>query len=184
MSIILGGAAADPNALSVGEETIPRLITTAAQALLSGQMRLTYFTAAKTELVSQVQLLSGGIAAGATPTLCRAGIYSVAANGDLTLAGSIANDTTLFSAASTTYTRSLSASFTKQAGQRYAFGILVVSAAAMPNIPCSAGNNAAAAWSVAPKLVGRVDSLTDLPASVTAAGVGATGQAFYSTVLP
>ncbi|MCE5291592.1 MAG: hypothetical protein LLG14_20465 [Nocardiaceae bacterium] len=169
--------------LTTGQETIPRI--EAPQVGLtwsSGSLRLSYFTARKSETETTVIVYTGQTAAGATPTLCRVGLYSVAANGDLTLVGSIANDTTLFAAASTKYTRSLSSSVALVAGNRYALGLLVVTSAAMPSfigggLPFSASLDAPA---VAASLSGQ----TDLPSSITAASLGNSGALPYMVLTP
>lgn len=153
-------------------------ISTAAGASGTDQLMLTYFTAARTETIGTLTVVTGTTAAGATPTLCRMGIYSVAANGDLTLVASTANDTALFAATSTSYAKALSASVGLTAGDRYAVGVLVVSAAAIPTFVGHLGATASAATAltslVTPRRLGRVLSQTSLPSSVSAGSVSAT----------
>ncbi len=185
---LLGSApsASDANLLTAGEETIPRDLavqnglTTATQTL-----RLTYFMARKTETTTQVRVPSGATAAAATPTLCRVGLYSIDAAGAGTLVASIANDTALWAATSTAYTRSWSASYAKTAGQWYALGILVVSGATLPTFP---GNAVAAGVlneaAMAPRLAAALTGQSDLPASFVAGSLTATGQRFYGVILP
>lgn len=171
--------------LASGESTNPRLFEFSGTVASSGVMRLAFFTAERTEAVANVRVACGA-AAGATPTLCRVGVYSVASNGDLTLLSATANDTTLFGTASTWYTRALETSFTKQAGQRYAAGILIVSTATMPNIiGFNAVNSVAPAeLSLPPRLTGQASSLTDIPASITEASLSATKDSPYVALLP
>lgn len=173
------------NNVAVGEETVPRVLTQAANALATTQvLRLTYFTARKTESISQVKMVTGGTAAGATPSLVRIGIYSVAPNGDLTLIASTPTDTALFAAANTAYTKALSAAFTKVEGQRYAVGLLLNTAAAFPTILGAAQQNAVLG-AVAPILNGSVTAQADLPNSVATASVAtSTVGPLYTELLP
>lgn len=178
------------NLLSVGEETWPRLagFSTSQAALASGTIGLSYFTCRKTEVSTQIRVPTGNTVAAATPTLCKIGIYSVAANGDLTLVASIANDTTLFATTFTNYTRSWVAPFTKIAGQRYAVAQIVVSGAARPNfLVVGAALNVAELF-IAPAIGAQLVGQVDLPASITAASLIAptagSATSFYAAVLP
>lgn len=169
--------------LDTGEETMPRTsIAASATAASTGLLRLAYFTARKTETVTQVRMVTGGTAAAPTPTLCRIGVYSVDSSGDLTLVASIPNDTTLFASASTSYTRSFSAPFDKVRGARYAVGILVVSATTVPTI-FGQSVGPGSEYSYPPRITGQVSGLSDLPDTVAAASVGATSVRFYSVLL-
>lgn len=175
----------DPNALETGEATIPRFLASASLTTASGSMRLTYFTATKTETVTSIRLGTTGTAAGATPTLVRFGLYSVAANGDLTLVASTVNDTTIFAAANTWYTKAVSTPYAKTKGQRYAVACLVVTAAAAPllvSAPNMGGSSAESA--LAPRIGAALNSQTDLPASVTSASLATSAQMFYAAVTP
>jgi len=171
--------------LTVGQETVPRFSVAAATgSMVSQSLRLTFFTARTSETVTQVRQWTGTTAAGATPSLCRLGLYSVAANGDIALVASTPNDTTLFAAANTAYTKSFSASYALATGLRYALGILVVSAAAMPSFYSAAAALSATELATAPRLAAAVAAQADLPASVVAASLGLSALAFYSVVLP
>lgn len=170
-------------ALATGEEVLPRPeINSTAISLTSGTMRLSYFTARKTETTTQVRVWSGGTAAAATPTVCRIGLYAIAADGTGTLVASTANDTALFAGITTAYTKSWSASYAKVAGQRYALGVLVVSAQTMPTL---SGHSASLATEmlVAPIMAATVASLSDLPGSVSASPATGSGRP-YAAVLP
>lgn len=176
--------------LTSGEASIARFLAqTASAGTLSNQaLRLTFFTARKTEAITQIRIPSGPTAAAATPTVCRVGIYSVAANGDGTLVQSIANDTTLWAAGNTDYLRSLSGTFNKVAGQRYAMGWLCVTGATAPTIPGflfmgagTPGNNASAR---APRIGGSLSGQSDLPASFTDAGLAVFGVGLYGELVP
>lgn len=175
----------DPDLLTTGEGCFPRDKVVANTVPTGNQsLRLSYFTARKSETITQVRILSGGTAAGATPTLVRVGLYTVAANGDITLVASTANDTTLLASGSTSYTKALQASYAKVAGQRYAVGILVVTGATAPTV-CGGPNFINATESgLAPKLGGLVGSQADLPSSVVAASVSDGAQRPYVVMLP
>lgn len=165
-------AKADAYPLATGEANVPRLNLAAMSQIATQALALTYFTAQKTETINAVKTYSGGTA-GASLTLARIGVYSEAANGDITLVASIANDTTLWTSTNTTYTRSLSASWSKTAGQRYAVGVLAVGTT-MPNFYGINLSNAAVLGNVlggSPRIYGQVASQTDLPSSVSAASI-------------
>ncbi len=165
----------DADAPAVGE-FVPRRerISSNAVGIPSGTLALTYWTADKSEAITTLTAFTGTTAAAATPTLCRMGIYSVADNGDITLVAATPNDTALFAATNTAYAKSLSGTFTKVAGVRYATAFLVVSGATMPTFhgiqfPATGPTNTIVR--VTPPIIGRVTSQTDLPASVAAASV-------------
>ena len=182
------GALVDPTlGLSSGEGSIPRMnVTTSSVATTSGTMRLTYFTARKSETVGNVRVDSGATAAGATPTLCRVGVYEEdPTTGDLTLVGSTANDTALFAAASTQYTKALSATFAKVAGRRYAIGVLVVTGATAPTFLGSLSSTALnLELAAAPRLGALVTGQTDLPSSVVAGSLATPTGLQFAVVKP
>lgn len=164
--------------LTSGEEVLPRLTVASSAALADGTMRLSYFTARKTEAITQMRMGSGNTAAGATPTLARFGVYSEdATTGDLTLLAAIASDTALFAATSTQYTRTLTSTFNKVAGTRYAVGVLMKSGAAFPSIAGVVTTSSSDA-ALAPRLSAALTGQTDLPATVTAASL------VVSTLIP
>lgn len=173
------------NMLTSGVETIPRnSININTLALVASQsLRLTYFTARKSFTSAQVRVPTGNIAAGATPTLIRLGLYSIAADGSATLVASTANDTTLFALQATAYTRSWSTPVSVVQNQRYALGILVVTSATIPNFLGYNGQSASE-MNVAPRLCGALGSQADLPASYADASLTTTAQMFYGVVLP
>jgi len=171
--------------LEVGEETIPRELLNSTSGLSSQQLRLSYFLARKSEITTQVKMFSSTAAAAATPTLVRMGLFTIAANGDGTLVASTVNDTTIFAATNTGYTRSWSDSYAKVAGQFYAFGLLIVSAVTMPTLAgiailaAVAGENA-----LAPRSQGLITGQANLPATFTAASVANTDRRYYGAILP
>lgn len=184
-------AAASPVGSQVGAVSMNReLATVGTTAMTSQLLRLTYFTAPRSFTCTRIQLLGGATAAGATPSLVRAGIYEVSpTTGNLTLVASIANDTTIFAAANTEYTRNLSVAYNVLAGKRLALGMLVVTAAAAPTItgspaPATAIQNVLG-WKNLPAIAGQLAAQADLPASVTHSGLSATnGGLQYAHLLP
>lgn len=171
--------------LTAGQEVYDRMAAVAAIAMSSGSLRLSYFTSRKTETVTQALVESVG-AAGATPTLIRYGLYTVAGNGDLTLVASTPNDTSLLSGANNNYTKSFSASYGLVTGTRYAFGLLVVTAAAAPTVLGNngGGNTTTGHLTRAPRLAAALTGQTDLPSSATSASLTATANRIYGEIMP
>jgi hypothetical protein len=169
-------------AIASGETSVPRLNVGSTAPLLNQKLQLTYWTAARTETINNIGTISGGTAAGATPTYCAMGCYSVASNGNLTLMGACANDTTLFAATFTEYIRAVTTPFQKIQGQRYAFGILVVSAFTMPTIEGYNGTIGKAASP--PILCQALITQSTLPASITSGSLSGTASMFFGEVTP
>jgi hypothetical protein len=109
-------------------------------------------------------------------------LYSVAADGSLTLIGSSANDTAYLSAASTTYTKALSAAVQVYVGQRYAIGPLTVATTTtnVYGLPATPTNE----LSQAPRITGAVTGQADLPSTVASGSVTTSGFAFYFALIP
>lgn len=165
---------APADGLTTGQMVPSReLMNTNTVSHSSGTLALAYFTADKTETINTLTAYTGTVAAAATPTLCRMGIYEIDASGNGTLVASTPNDTTLFAATNIVYAKALSAPFTKTAGQRYATAILVTSGVTMPNfhgpLAVATGPSSTVAQ-LGPATIGRITAQTDLPASFTAAG--------------
>lgn len=174
----------DPNALASGESTIRRHDATLQSITMTSQLlRLSYFTALKTETVSSIRVLTGSTGAAATPSLVRLGLYTVAANGDIALVASTPSDTSLLASTTTAYTKALSVAYAKVAGQRYAVGALVVTAATAPTL-VGLGVAVTSESGVAPKLGGSVSGQADLPASVVAASITDSGNCIYAALVP
>ena len=137
----------------------------------SGNLLLSYATAVRTEAINTLTTYSGTNAAGATPTLCRVGVYSVAANGDLTLIAACANDTALWAATNTAYPKALTSTFNKVAGQRYAYACICVSAAGIPSL-CGNLHAIANVPFISPRVCAVVSGQADLPASIVNGSIG------------
>ena len=170
----------DSDQLSAGLQTLPRWMLVGFEtATASDFVYLTYCTAHKDLSVTTINMLCGATAAAATPTLVRIGIYSEnTSTGALTLVGSTANDTSLFGTAFTGVTKALSATTALTAGTRYAFGLLVVSAAACPT-PYGVATPSALA-TLAPRRAAVAPAVSsDLPTSIAAGALFASGALMY-----
>lgn len=150
-----------------GLEVFPRAYApiSTTNATTSGRLYLSYCTAYQSRTLTTGRVISGNTAAAATPTLVRFAIYTVAANGDLTLVASTVNDTALLSGTFTMYGKAYSTPYVTIPGQRYAFALLVVSGATMPTMMGS-GTVDSTITAAAPRLSAHVTGQTDLPASV------------------
>ncbi len=179
---------ADPDALTAGMTTLYRHVmgqnTNVALGAASGNLRLAYFTAPRAEVWTQVGWVGGTVAAAATPSLVRWGLYTVASNGDLTLVASTPNDTALFAVASAVGAKSFSVAYAAVAGQRYAIGVLVVSGVAIPSIQGVSLNQATVQASLSPRITGVIPAQADLPLSALAGTVNASNAAFGAQILP
>lgn len=173
--------------INIGQEVYGRqhLVGTTVTTT-SGQVRLTYFTARKSETSTQVRTLTGGTAAAATPTLCRVGLYLVDASDNGTLVAAISNDTTLWGTASTAYTRSWASSYPMIEGQRYAIGLICVTGTTAPSWLAAVQFQppAQSEANIAPRLTGVLVSQADLPSTFTASSLTANPYRHYSVILP
>lgn len=169
--------------LGVGQETSPRALASVANQPGSGTMRLSYFTARKTEKVGSVVAYTGGAAASAI-TLSRIGLYTVGADGSslTALIASTADDTSLFSAINTEYTKAFSTPVQLVAGQRYAIAPLIL-ATTTPSL-YGPPSPPAALLTKFPRTSGAVTGQTDLPASVTSGSIVTSGFSLYFSLLP
>lgn len=184
---ISGSKVYDVDQLTSGESTIRRHDVTVSINTGTGNLRVAYFTAKKTETITQVRITTGSTAAAATPTLVRVGVWTTDDTGALlSLVASTPNDTTLFSSITTAYTKSFSVSFSKVAGQRYAVGLLIVSGAATPNVAgCNFGGALQAAdYGAAPMLASNNGGKADLPATLAAGSITSSNSQLYAALLP
>lgn len=162
-----------------GEETLQRPAVTGTAQTTSGWLLLTYFTARAATIATNVSLSTSGTAAAAAPTLARIGLYLVNADNTMKLVASTANDTTLFGTTFTTYTKAFSTPYTLIPGQRYAVGVVVVSAMLVPTF-AGAGPSVSAMALVAPRLAGYLAGQSDLPSTVPASLTGGAVMMYAS----
>lgn len=165
-----------------GEEIFPADDAQAGTNVTTTQvLRLSYFDCRKSESTTGVRIISGGTAAGATPTLVRIGLYLIDSSGNGTLVASTTNDTALFASTATVYTRSWSTPYNKIRGTRLAVGVLVVSSATTPTLAGKALTSTAEV-SLAPRKTGSISSQSDLPSSFTAGSVSSSFSRFYAAL--
>lgn len=106
-----------------------------AISMTSGVIVFTYYEALQDLLIANLAAATSNAAAAATPTMCRLGQYSVdPSTGNLTLLAATTNDTAMFAAIGTEYTKALDVPVSEVKGTVYARAILVISGAAMPTI--------------------------------------------------
>lgn len=118
---------------NINDETFPRLFINNQTALASGSINFSVFTSRSDATINTLRVANHD-AAGATPTLIRAGVWEWNDDTDSgTLVASSANDTSKFSAGQSVNTFTLSSPWNKRKGIKYAIGVLVVSGFAMPS---------------------------------------------------
>jgi hypothetical protein len=172
------------NLLDVEQENVPWWAANSATiAMTSGLARFSMFTARRTMSVANLRFLSGGTAAGATPSLVKFGLYTVDLSSaraivTLTRVAVTASDTALFAAANTAYSKALTAAYTVQEGARYAVAALVVTAAAAPTVQGVTGG----AVQTGPWYAAQVAAQADLGASYAVGALTNSASAPYVTV--
>lgn len=169
------------NRLVSGVETFSRhSVTSNAVPLVSQRLSCVFFTSDKTFTATQVRSFSGGTAAAGTVT-ARMGLYLVNGDNTLTLLASTTNDTAMWGAANTTYTKTLSASVSVTRGQRYVLAFLF-DGTTPPTLHGQLVNNGNI-FTYTPRLVGDYTGQTTIAASHAAATGLATARPF-GVVLP
>lgn len=119
--------------LAEGDATMQRREARDAFTVASGQIRLGFLTAQRTEMVSQIRVICGTGWIAPAPTVDRLGVF-VINNAELELIAATAHDTTLLSVSGSTYTKALTAPFKKYAGRQYVVGVIIVTAGTAPAI--------------------------------------------------
>lgn len=165
-------------------ETIPRgsgeIFPFTGVQYTSGYSTWFFFTPQVTLTVSNVSMLTG-TTVGSGLTSARMGLYTYDGT-TATLVAQTANDTTLFTSASTLYTRSFDttggypATYTLQAGQRYGFG-LVIAGTTMPGL--AGVSNSSAILSITPRITGYISGQSTLQA-VWSSSFANTGLMFWA----
>lgn len=144
-------------------ETCPRDRALSTATLVSGAQYWSFFTPVKNFTVSQMTLFCNSIAAASVTTI-QMGLYSFDET-TATLLTSTPNDTSLFAATNTLYTKAFDSSYTVEAGKRYGASFLIV-ATTMPNtIGYPIGSVTINAQP--PRINGRLQSQTSLAATNT-----------------
>lgn len=172
--------------LNVGECTVDRGVVNASNITMTTQLlRLAYFTSVRTEPIGNVRIYATGTAAAATPSLVRAGIWEAGLDGQLrSLVASTTNDTALLATINTAYTVPLTVPFTKTEGRRYAFGLLVVTAAAAPTTVSNSFAGLASEVAQIPRQAANISGQTDLPATAAVGSLADTTARIFGMLLP
>ena len=172
--------------LDTGEAIYPRPdLASNAVTCVSQTMRLVFFTATKSLNTTQVRVIGGATAAAATPTLIENGLFTIGTSGDGTRVTVTGNDTSLYSVANSTYTRSWLAAYNMVIGLRYALSWLVVSSFAVPTYTgMNIISTATTESSFPPRITGTIPGQTATPTAFTAASVVAVTSRPYGVILP
>jgi len=171
---LMATSPATPRAL-----TIDREAANGSLVLTSGKAQFVAFTALATMTIGSLSAFVRGTAA-ATITLARLGLYTVAADGSITLVARGASSTTLGNATFAAAPQALDttggypASYTLQQGTRYAFGALWV-ATTPPALYAALGSAAVGLW--LPWQAASLSAQSDLPTSVAVGSLVADGNA-------
>lgn len=174
----------DPFSIAPGSQTMRREdVTSTALTQASGELRFSMFMARYNFVATKIMMRTGASSAGATPTLCRYGLYLLSTDATtLTLVGSSASDTSLFAATNTQYSKTLSSPVTMQTSARYGITALFVSGASAPSFT---GVSAQAdLFAIPPVMNGVLAGQSDLPASVAISSLGTTSQLFFASIAP
>jgi len=164
-------------------ETMPRIASFSGNSQGNGGINFVYFTPIKTVTVSSITFI--GTTASSGLTLCRFGLYTFDGT-TVTLVASTTSETssTIFSTANTAYKRSFTsgATYTLQAGSRYAVACLQVGTTPASLLACSVG--VAIAATTLPRLMSFVSSgQTDLPSSRNVSGDGTSQAINYARLV-
>ena len=161
-------------------ETIPRATAGASITLASGTMLFAYLTPPAAMSATGLWVVAGSTAA-ATITIGKLGLYSVAANGNLTLVQGSTNDTALLGTIGAAYNKTITAA-ALVAGSRYAIGVLTVGTTAGTVRGASGVTSSANPGGSWPRMAAALAAQADLPASVTAGSLTATGNTMWAGV--
>ena len=152
-------------------ETYPASLAVTGLAVATGNSWISFFTPLVSKTVTQIAMHSQTAASGVT--FARMGLYTYnEATNALTLVARTDNDTTLFTAANTGYTRSLSAtggyptSYNIVAGTRYGLAF-AFSATTVGTQSGKLVTGAASTGALFPRTSGALAGYSDLPASGT-----------------
>lgn len=137
--------------------------------LSTGTVYFTMFSPMWSKEISSISVASASTVTSGASTI-RFGLYTISGN-TATLVAQTANDVTIFSSSNTLYTRTLStvggfpATYTLQAGVRYALAVIVVAATA-GTVFTAFNTPPAALSSLSPRITGSLGLQTDLPTTV------------------
>jgi hypothetical protein len=181
---LAGGFAPGQHDLTAGAATMSKMdIGVSSLAINSNTVRFGYLTAPRTETVTQLVLRCGAVAASATPTVVQFALYSVASNGNLTKLSETANDTALLSAQNTDYAKALGASVPLTAGQRYAIGVLVVTAGTVPQVAAT-NTLGGTSSTLLPYMATTYAASGSFPSSIVFGTLGIHASVIYAAAIP
>lgn len=174
---------AAPGTFTDREQTMVQHAAFSSVSPTSGTMDFAYFTArASGPRTNLRQYTSTSGASGLT--LAKLGLYSVAANGDLTLIAATGNETGLFGSSGTAYSPAMLTSPTLVAGERYAIGSLFIGTTMGNRVGMAFPSSAIpAAFGPVNRPTARLSGQTDLPASVAYGSLVNTTGVIYAEVL-
>lgn len=165
--------------LDNGFGVVHRILSGTSHAMLSGRIQFDYFTAPETATRNTITKYTGATPnSGTAPTTIKMGVYSVAANGDLTRLASTANDTTLFGVAFGVATKTLDTPVNFVRGNRYAQATLIVTTGTIANLWGPGTLGGGMLGGVTPVWAMQINSQTDLLASYAAGGIFALATAY------
>jgi hypothetical protein len=173
--------------LSSGQETMPRALTSTV-VFSTGNMRVAFFTARKSETTSQVKFVVTTAAAGGSTgvTACYLGLYSVADDNTMTRIAVTENSTSSLSSTGLK-TVSWASSVALVRGRRYALGATATfDSTTVPAINCGLGPGQTEATTV-PAIAALISTTSGVPStSYTAATVNASTalNGPYAVLLP
>lgn len=161
----------NPRTPSSGFTNFPLSEDLLTLSLATQDMYAGVFVAEKTMTITNMTTFSRA-AAGATPTLCRYGIYTLNAGGTTaTLAASIASDTAIWAGSNSAYTKALQTSFSVTRGTTYVATVLCVTAASAPSVHARGSTSFPQGivydtiFGTGLRVGGKIASQADLPAS-------------------
>ncbi len=149
--------------LTSGEAILPRISQVSSVQLFTQVLSLTYWTSSVTQTSGHVETYTTGVAASGA-TYVNIGVYSVAANGNLTLLASTGDvHASIWSGTYTLYNKALTSGYAQTAGSRYALGVLAVGT----GLPTLGGQSVSGFEFIAPIMHAAVTGQATLPSSVT-----------------
>lgn len=174
---------------NTGEGAFSRRLCSSSVTIANQTARFAFWRAQRTGRVGSIKMFTAGTAA-ATVTTIKFGLYEADdAESTFTLVASTANDTALFAATNTVYSKAVATAYKRTRGKLYAAGALFVGTTAPVVVaaPVLLGptDSTSLAYNPGP-ISGILSSITDLPASFTLATLvaGSANQAPYVELVP
>jgi hypothetical protein len=152
------------NQASSTYETINRIYTNVSTTVVSGTQYFVLFTPLQTFTANIISMATGDISANGA-ALIKFGLYTIdIEEGYATLVAQTSSNTSLFNNPYTVYSNNLTASYTVNAGYRYALSFIVIA----DTTPSIYGlNNGGFLTNLPPKVVGALSGQNDLVSIAT-----------------